>query len=58
MDYRSSKELVLTPLVVSRNEKEKVMIEGSINSVRVSIAIKQVSDLKSLLSSVHESLAG
>ena len=42
VDYRSSKELVLTPLVVSRNEKEKVMIEGSINSVRVSIAIKQV----------------
>ena len=34
---------MLTPLVVSRNEKEKVMIEGSINSVRVSIAIKQVS---------------
>ena len=42
LTIRSSKELVLTPLVVSRNEKEKVMIEGSINSVRVSIAIKQV----------------
>lgn len=47
-DYRSSKELVLTPLVVSRNEKEKVMIEGSINSVRVSIAIKQVREMKNL----------
>ena len=33
----------MTPLTVSRNEKEKVMIEGSINSIRVSISIKQVS---------------
>jgi len=46
---RSSKELVMTPLMVSRNEKEKVMIEGSINSIRVSIAIKQVSDTSGLL---------
>ena len=34
--------------MVSRNEKEKVMIEGSINSVRVSIAIKQVSDIEEI----------
>ena len=40
---RSSKELLLTPVVVSRNEKEKVQIEGSVNSIRVSIAIKQAS---------------
>ena len=41
--YRSSKELLLTPLTVSRNEKEKVQVEASINSIRVSIAIKQAS---------------
>lgn len=29
-------------MIISRNEKEKVLIEGSINSVRVSIAVKQV----------------
>ena len=40
---RSSKELLMTPVVVSRSEKERVMIEGSINSIRISIAIKQVS---------------
>lgn len=40
---RSSKELLLQPVVISRNDKEKVLIEGSINSVRVSIAVKQVS---------------
>uniref|UniRef100_A0A493TJZ4 Actin related protein 2/3 complex subunit 4 n=2 Tax=Neognathae TaxID=8825 RepID=A0A493TJZ4_ANAPP len=39
---RSSKELLLQPVIISRNEKEKVLIEGSINSVRVSIAVKQV----------------
>ena len=32
----------MTPVIVSRNEKEKVQIEASINSVRISIAIKQV----------------
>lgn len=40
---RSSKELLLQPVIISRNDKEKVLIEGSINSVRVSIAVKQVS---------------
>ncbi len=40
--FRSSKELLMTPVVVSRNEKEKVQIEASINSIRISIAIKQV----------------
>lgn len=39
---RSSKELLLQPVIISRNDKEKVLIEGSINSVRVSIAVKQV----------------
>ena len=41
-NFRSSKELLLTPIVISRNEKEKVLIEGSINSLRISIAVKQV----------------
>lgn len=40
--HRSSKELLLQAVVISRNDKEKVLIEGSINSVRVSIAVKQV----------------
>lgn len=40
--FRSSKELLLQPVIISRNDKEKVLIEGSINSVRVSIAVKQV----------------
>lgn len=48
---RSSKELLLQPVIISRNDKEKVLIEGSINSVRVSIAVKQVRDI--IYSSVY-----
>jgi len=40
--FSTSKELLLTPVIISRNEKEKVLIEGSVNSLRISIAVKQV----------------
>ena len=33
---------MLQPLIISRNANERVLIESSINSLRVSIAIKQV----------------
>ncbi|XP_072438137.1 actin-related protein 2/3 complex subunit 4 isoform X1 [Chiloscyllium punctatum] len=49
VEVRSSKELLLQPLIISRNEKEKVLIEGSINSVRVSIAIKQADEIEKIL---------
>lgn len=49
VEVRSSKELLLTPVVISRNEKEKVLIEGSINSLRISIAIKQADDIEHIL---------
>ncbi|CAD5122211.1 DgyrCDS10663 [Dimorphilus gyrociliatus] len=49
VEIKSSKELLLTPVVISRNEKEKVLIEGSVNSVRVSIAIKQADDIEKIL---------
>ena len=47
--HSTSKEVVLNPLVVSRNEGEKVLIETSINSVRVSICIKQADDVEEIL---------
>lgn len=46
---RSSKELLMTAVVVSRNEKEKVLIEPSINSIRISISIKQADDIERIL---------
>lgn len=44
-----SKELLLTPVVIARNDKERVLIEPSINSVRMSIAIKQVDEIEHIL---------
>ncbi|KAI8982561.1 hypothetical protein BDB01DRAFT_152482 [Pilobolus umbonatus] len=44
-----SKEIMLNPIVISRNENEKVLIEPSVNSVRVSIKIKQADDLETIL---------
>uniref|UniRef100_A0A7S3D1U7 Actin-related protein 2/3 complex subunit 4 n=1 Tax=Palpitomonas bilix TaxID=652834 RepID=A0A7S3D1U7_9EUKA len=44
-----SEELLMNPIVIARNENEKVMIEGSINSVRVSIKIKQADEMEEIL---------
>ena len=49
IEVRMSKELLLTPVIISRNEKEKVLIESSVNSMRISIAVKQVDDLEKIL---------
>ena len=35
--------------MISRNENEKVLVEGSINSLRVSIKIKQADEIERLL---------
>ena len=40
---------MLTPLVISRNENERVLIESSVNSIRISIAIKKSDDLEKIL---------
>jgi actin related protein 2/3 complex subunit 4 len=49
VEVRTSKELLMTPVVVSRNKQEKVLIEPSINSVRVSISVKQADDIERIL---------
>lgn len=49
IEVRSSKELLLNPVIISRNERERVLIESSINSVRISIAIKQADDIEHIL---------
>jgi hypothetical protein len=46
---RLNKELLLTPLVVSRTDKEVCFIEPSINSVRVSLRIKQADEIEEIL---------
>ena len=49
VEVRESRELLLNPVIVTRNERERVLIEPSINSVRVSIGIKQADDIEKLL---------
>ncbi|KAK6047740.1 hypothetical protein COOONC_14756 [Cooperia oncophora] len=39
----------MTPVVVARNKQERVLIEPSINSVRVSISIKQSDEIERIL---------
>lgn len=46
---RASKEVLLNPLTISRNENERVYIEPSINSIRVSIKIKQADEIERIL---------
>jgi actin related protein 2/3 complex subunit 4 len=52
IEAASSPEVLLNPLTVSRNENEKVLIEPSINSVRISIKIKQADEIEHIL--VHK----
>jgi len=49
VEISSGKEIELTPLIIARNEKEKVLIESSFNSIRVSIMIKQADELEEIL---------
>jgi len=49
VEARQNKELLLNPVVVSRNNKERVLIEGSVNSVRISISIKQSDEVEQIL---------
>lgn len=44
--------MLLNPLTVSRNENERVFIEPSVNSVRISIKIKQADEIEHIL--VHK----
>ncbi len=52
IEAQTSPEELLNPLTVSRNENECVLIEPSINSVRISIKIKQADEIEHIL--VHK----
>ena len=41
VEVRGNRELLLSPLTVSKSELETCLVESSINSVRVSIKIKK-----------------
>ncbi|BGP49034.1 Arp complex subunit [Rhodotorula kratochvilovae] len=49
VEAQATPEVLLTPLTIARNASESVLIEPSINSVRLSIKIKQADDLERIL---------
>ncbi|WWC91504.1 uncharacterized protein L201_006450 [Kwoniella dendrophila CBS 6074] len=49
IEVGNSPEVLLKPLIVSRNESEKVLIEPSVNSIRLSIKIKQADEIEKIL---------
>eukprot|EP00499_Haloplacidia_sp_CaronLabIsolate_P003490 CAMPEP_0196780152 /NCGR_PEP_ID=MMETSP1104-20130614/7241_1 /TAXON_ID=33652 /ORGANISM="Cafeteria sp., Strain Caron Lab Isolate" /LENGTH=196 /DNA_ID=CAMNT_0042150343 /DNA_START=21 /DNA_END=611 /DNA_ORIENTATION=- len=48
VEMQSSKELLSNPVLICRNEKEKTLIEASVNSVRVSVCLKKSDELDHL----------
>jgi len=49
VEVRTSKELLLNPVTISRTANEQCLIEPSVNSVRVSIKIKQQDEIETIL---------
>ncbi|KAF9230888.1 hypothetical protein BU15DRAFT_56769, partial [Melanogaster broomeanus] len=49
VEARGSTEVLLNPLTISRNENERVLIEPSVNSIRMSIKIKQADEIERIL---------
>ncbi|KAK3239120.1 Actin-related protein 2/3 complex subunit 4 [Cymbomonas tetramitiformis] len=49
VEYKNSKELLLNPVLICRSEQERCYIEASINSVRISIKVKQSDELDVIL---------
>ena len=47
--HSSSPELLLNPVIIARTTQERVLVEGSINSLRISIGVKQADELEKLL---------
>ena len=53
VEVAESLELLNNPIILSKNEEEKIEIEPSINSVRVNILIKKHADLEELLVGIY-----
>ena len=55
VEARQSKEVLLNPVTISRNQQEKVLIEPSINSTRISVCLKKADELEFLLAKIFMS---
>lgn len=53
VEVQESFELLMKPIIISRNEDEKIEIECSINSVRINLITKKHTDLEGLLMDIY-----
>ena len=53
VEVKESTELTSKPIIISRNESEKVEIETSINSVRVNVAVKKYQEIDKLVVGIY-----
>ena len=53
VEVRESLELINKPVIISRNDAEKVEIECSINSVRINIAVKKHQEIDKLIVGIY-----
>eukprot|EP00004_Rigifila_ramosa_P007239 TRINITY_DN18178_c0_g1_i1.p1 TRINITY_DN18178_c0_g1~~TRINITY_DN18178_c0_g1_i1.p1 ORF type:complete len:187 (+),score=51.78 TRINITY_DN18178_c0_g1_i1:41-562(+) len=49
VEANSSKEVILNPVLICRTDQEKCLIETSINSIRISLKIKQADEIEKML---------
>ncbi|KAH3682101.1 hypothetical protein WICPIJ_006904 [Wickerhamomyces pijperi] len=49
IEAQKTVEAILNPMMISRNENERILIETSVNSIRLSLKIKQVDDIETIL---------
>ncbi|KAM0930472.1 hypothetical protein ACQ4PT_000925 [Festuca glaucescens] len=49
VELKTSPELLLNPVLICRNEAEKCLVETSINSIRISLKVKQADELENIL---------
>eukprot|EP01092_Planopodium_desertum_P001442 TRINITY_DN1207_c0_g1_i1.p1 TRINITY_DN1207_c0_g1~~TRINITY_DN1207_c0_g1_i1.p1 ORF type:complete len:151 (-),score=14.01 TRINITY_DN1207_c0_g1_i1:63-515(-) len=49
IEAEANKEVLMNPLTISRNPREKVLVESSINSIRISVKIKQMDEVDTIL---------
>eukprot|EP00924_Labyrinthula_sp_SR-Ha-C_P015400 augustus_masked-scaffold_71-processed-gene-0.61-mRNA-1 protein AED:0.06 eAED:0.06 QI:0/-1/0/1/-1/1/1/0/170 len=52
IEFLASRELILKPILICRTETEKCFIEPSVNSVRVSLKIKQADIIEEILTNM------
>ena len=53
VEVKESQELISKPVIISRNEDEKVEIETSINSVRINVAVKKYQEIDKLIVGIY-----